>query len=87
MYISNIIYSIATHLLYNLIPRGPNHIFYLQAWGRERGLRAFLGSEILAQINNNISAIYCWCGIFQGMLKKVGFFLGRQILKLGFFWV
>ena len=37
-----------------------------------------------AQMNNNISAIYSWCGIFLGML---GIFLGRQILKLGFFWV
>ena len=26
-------------------------------------------------------------GIFLGMLKKVGIFWGRQILKLGFFWV
>ena len=40
-----------------------------------------------AQIKNNIYAIYCWCGISLGMLKKVGIFLGRQILKLGFFGV
>ena len=40
------------------------------------------------QINNNINAIYCWCGIFfVDMLGKVGIFWGRQILKLGFFWV
>ena len=25
-----------------------------------------------AQINNNIIAIYCWCGIFFGMLKTFG---------------
>ena len=40
-----------------------------------------------AQIKNNIYAIYCWCGISLSMLKKVGIFLGRQILKLGFFGV
>ena len=27
-------------------------------------------------INNNISAIYCLCGIFFGMIKKVGIFWG-----------
>ena len=26
-----------------------------------------------AQINNNISAFYCLCGIFWGMLKKLRF--------------
>ena len=39
------------------------------------------------KINNKI----CWCknteGFFGGMLKKGGILLGRQILKLGIFWV
>ena len=34
-----------------------------------------------AQINNNTSTIYCWCGIFLGNAKKsrhfLGIFLGR----------
>ena len=53
-----------------------------------------------AEINNNTSATYCLCGLFVikfaqpdtkslrdflGYAKKVGIFLGRQILKLGFF--
>ena len=41
-----------------------------------------------AQINYKISAIYCWCGSFlDDYAKNVGIFLGRQIVKLGYFWV
>ena len=41
-----------------------------------------------AQINNNVSTIYCWCGIFfRYQAKNVGSFWGRQILKLEFFGV
>ena len=31
-----------------------------------------------AHINNKISTIYCWCGIFFGYAKKVGIFWGRH---------
>ena len=56
--------------------------------GREKDTVIFLGVYFSsAQINNKISTIYCWCGIFLEMLKKVGIFLVRQILKLGFSWV
>ena len=40
--------------------------------------------------NNNINTIYCTCGTFWGMLKKVGIFMGfmgRQILETGIFLV
>ena len=43
-----------------------------------------------AQINNNISTIYWFTacvGVFWLYAKKVGIFLGIQILKLGFFGV
>ena len=41
---------------------------------------------LTAKINNNISSIYYWQGIF-GYAKNVGIFLGRQILKLEYFGV
>ena len=44
-------------------------------------------SFISSKINDNISAIYSACVGFLGYAKKVGIFLGRQILKLGFLWV
>ena len=37
-----------------------------------------------AQINN-ISAIYCWCGI-SGYAKNVGIFLGQTNSEVGIFW-
>ena len=37
-----------------------------------------------AQVNNNISPIYCWCGIFWGILKNVGILLAKQFLILVF---
>ena len=38
-----------------------------------------------AQINNNISAIYCLCGIFLGTLKSRNFF-GYTNSEVGIFW-
>ena len=39
-----------------------------------------------AQINNNINTIYCWCGIFLGMLITLGFFWETNS-EVGIFWV
>ena len=61
-----------------------NDFFGLQKNNRDFFLSIVFSSP---QINNNINTSYCWCGIFWGMLKKVGIFWGRQILKLEFFWV
>ena len=57
----------------------------------------FLGSMKDARIcfgswKNKTEVIFLGCektikGFFWGMLKKVVIFLGRQILKLWFFWV
>ena len=57
--------------------------------GREKTQELFFGIYFSsAQINNDIIAIYFWCGIFFfWCAKNVGIFLGGQILKLGFSWV
>ena len=54
-------------------------------WGSMKDARIVLGREkiqgffwvlylSLGQINSNISAIYCLCGMIWGMLKKKGLF-------------
>ena len=75
-------------------PRCPTHILltgmskgFFWIWNFGQKVIFWVIYFLIVQINNNISAICSWCGIFLGMLKIEGFFLDRQILKLRFFWV
>ena len=49
-------------------------------FGSQKKHTEFSGYCTFHQLKSTI--IYCWCGIFWGML-----FLGKQVLKLEYFWV
>ena len=54
-------------------------------FGSRKKHRDFLGLYFSSAQINNCNFLLVWD--FFGYAKKVGAFLGRQILKLGLFWV